>query len=108
MVSALSWRIDFDRLEATLERPILLDALAIFGWRGGADAANLAARQRRLQDVGGIERAPPRIRPRPACATLVDEDDDVQVARSALYMIAFEALFELTAILLVPATINEM
>src|SRR5207247_8452810 len=40
---ALAWRIDFDRLEAPLERPILFDVLAILRGRRRADAADFAA-----------------------------------------------------------------
>jgi hypothetical protein len=47
--------IDLDGLEAPLERAILLDVLAVFGRCRGADAADLAAAERRLQDVRGIE-----------------------------------------------------
>jgi hypothetical protein len=39
----LRGRIDLDRLEAALERAILLDVLAVFGRRGRADAADLTA-----------------------------------------------------------------
>jgi len=39
---ALARRIDFDRLEAALERAVLLDVLPVLGRRGRADAANLA------------------------------------------------------------------
>src|SRR6185503_9713708 len=39
---ALSRRIDFDRLEAALERAILLDVFAVLGRRRRADAADLA------------------------------------------------------------------
>ncbi len=55
-------------LETARQRRVLLDVLAVFGQRGGADAAQLAARQRRLQHVGRVDRAL-RADPRPpACA----------------------------------------
>ena len=65
--------------------------------RRRADAADLAARQRRLQDVRGVERpfgrsgADQRVQ-------LVDEDDDVRVVGQLLHD-RLEALFELTAVL---------
>jgi hypothetical protein len=64
----LARRIDLDGLEAALERSILLDVLPVLGGRRRADAADLAARERRLEDVGGVERALPPSPARPACA----------------------------------------
>jgi hypothetical protein len=65
--------------------------------RRRADAADLAARQRRLQDVRRVERA---LRPTRADqrVQLVDEDDDVRVVGQLLHD-RLEALFELTAVL---------
>ena len=93
----LARRIDLDRLEAALERAVLLDVLPVFGRRGRADAADFAARERRLQDVGGIERAfgRPRAHER---VELVDEHDDVRVLGQLLHD-RLQALFELAAIL---------
>ena len=48
---------DEDRLEAPRQRRVLLDMLAIFVERRRADAMQFAARQRRLQQVGGVHRA---------------------------------------------------
>src|SRR6478735_8693369 len=45
----LTRRIDLDRLEAALERAILLDVLAVLGRGRRADAADLAAAQGRLE-----------------------------------------------------------
>ena len=94
---ALGRRIDLDRLEAALERAVLLDVLPVLGRRGRADAADLAARERRLEDVGGVERAfgRPRADQR---VQLVDEHDDVRVLGQLLHD-RLEALFELPAIL---------
>ena len=50
-------RIDHHRLEPALQRRVLLDSLAVLVERGGADALQFAARQRRFDDVGGIHRA---------------------------------------------------
>ena len=94
---ALARRIDLDRLEAALERAILLDVLPVLGRRRRADAADLAARQRRLQDVGRVERAFGRTRADQR-VQLVDEHDDVRVVGQLLHD-RLEALFELTAIL---------
>ena len=48
---------DVHRLEAALERRVLLDVLAIFVERGRADDAQLAAREHRLEHVAGVHRA---------------------------------------------------
>ena len=53
---------DDDRLEAALERGVLLDVLAVLVERRRADAAELAAGEHRLQQVAGVRRRP---RPRP-------------------------------------------
>src|SRR6267143_1351443 len=47
-------RIDDHRLEAPLQRAVLLDVLAVLVEGRGADALQLAARQRRLQHVGRV------------------------------------------------------
>ena len=49
--------VDIDRLEAPRQGGILLDMLLVFIERGGADAMQFAARQRRLEQVGGVHRA---------------------------------------------------
>ena len=65
-------------LEAALERRVLLDVLAVLVERRGADAVQLAARQRGLQQVAGVHRAlgaagaDQRVQ-------LVDEQDDAIV-----------------------------
>ena len=97
IVSLLGGRIDLDGLEAALERTVLLDVLAVLGGRRRADAANLAARQRRLQNVRRVERAFGRTGADER-VQLVDEDDDVRVVRELLHD-RLEALFELPAIL---------
>ena len=93
----LGRRIDLDRLEAAFERPVLLDVLPVLGRRRRTDAANLTARECRLQDVGGVERAFRRTRTHERME-LVDEHDDVRVLGQLLHD-RLEALFELTAIL---------
>ena len=90
-------RRNFHGLEAALERTIFFDRLAVFAGRGGADALNFAARQRGLQNVGGVERtfrrsgADQRVQ-------LVDEDDGILRLHQFLHD-GLEALFELAAIL---------
>ena len=67
---------DRDGLETALEGAVLFQVLAVFVYGGGADDLDLAARQRRLEDGGGIDgplgraRADKRVH-------LVDEQDDV-------------------------------
>src|SRR5258706_509067 len=52
-----SRRLDVDGLEAALERAVFLDVLPVLIQRRGADALNLTARKRRLEDVRRIDRA---------------------------------------------------
>ena len=68
-----------DDLEAALQRGIFLDVLAILVERGCADGAQLAARQRRLQHVGGVNRAFRRAGSHQR-VQLVDEQDDLALA----------------------------
>ena len=89
--------LDHDRLEAALEGRVALDVLAVLVERGGADALQLAAGQRRLEDVGGVDRAfggagaDERVQ-------LVDEEDRV-VGVAQLLDDLLEALLELAAVL---------
>ena len=71
------------RLEAALERRVLLDVLAVLVERGGADAAQLAARERRLEHVGGVHRALGRAGADER-VQLVDEEDDLARARRSI------------------------
>src|ERR1017187_9291331 len=90
-------RRNFDGLEAALERAILLDGLAIFTGSGGADALNLAAGERRLENVGRVERALSRARANQG-VQLVDEDDRVLILHQ-LFHDGLEPLFKLAAVL---------
>ena len=65
-----------DDLEAAFERGIFLDVLAILVERGGADGAQFAAGQRRLQHVGGVNRAFGRARAHQG-VQFVDEQNDL-------------------------------
>ena len=89
--------LDAERLEAALERGVLLDRLAVLVERRRADALQLAAGERGLHDVRGVHRAlgaagaDERV-------DLVDEEDDV--ARAArLVEHRLDALLELAAVL---------
>ncbi len=69
----------------------------VLGGGRRADAADLAARQRRLEDVGSVERTFGRSRAHQR-VQLVDEHDDVRVLGELLHD-RLEALFELPAVL---------
>src|SRR5712691_7182663 len=67
--------VDVDLLEAADERPVLLEIVAVFLVGRRADAADDAAGQRRLQEVGGVHR-PARCRAGADHGMdLVDEED---------------------------------
>ena len=57
MVSSTRGLVDQHRLEAALQGRVLLDVLAVFVERGGADAVQLAARQHGLQQVARVHGA---------------------------------------------------
>ena len=86
------------RLEAPLERRVLLDVLPVLVERGGADAAQLAAGQRRLQHVGGVHRALGRARADQR-VQLVDEADDLALGLGDLLEHGLQAVLELAAVL---------
>ncbi len=73
-------RLDEHRLEAPLERRVLLDVLAVLVERGRADAVQLAAREHRLEHVAGVHRALGRARADDR-VQLVDEEQDPALAR---------------------------
>ena len=89
---------DEHRREAALERGVLLDVLAVLVERRRADAAQLAAREHRLQQVRGVDRAfggagaDDRVQ-------LVDEQHDAAVALLDLGEHGLQPLFELAAVL---------
>ena len=88
---------DENGLEAPLQRCVLLDIFAILIERGRADAVQLAARQRRLQQIAGVHR-PFGLPGADERVHLVDEQDDL--ARGLLHVVehALQALLELAAI----------
>ena len=89
--------VDEDRLEAAGKGRVLLDMLAVFVERGRADAMQLAARQRGLQQVGRVHRAI-RLAGADQRVHLVDEQDDVAVGRGDLVEHGLQPLLELAAI----------
>ena len=97
MVSSIDRRIDHDRLEPPLERAVLLDVLAVLVERRGADALQLAPRQRGLEHVGGVDRPLGRARPDQG-VQLVDEQDDLLVLGDLVHD-RLEPLLELAAVL---------
>ncbi len=89
--------LDHDRLEAALEGGVALDVLAVLVERRRADALELAAGERRLEDVRGVDRAFGSAGA-DEHVQLVDEEDCV-VGVSELLDDLLEALLELAAVL---------
>ena len=85
-------------LEATLQRGVLLDVLAILVEGSGPDAMELAARKSRLEHVARVNRTLGL-----ACTdhgmNLVDKDDDAPFLLSDFLQDGLQALFEFAAIL---------
>ena len=89
---------DEHRLEAALERGVLLDVLAVLVERGRADGAQLAARQHRLEHVGRVDGALGRAGADDG-VQLVDEEDDLAGGIGDLLEHRLEPLLELAAVL---------
>ena len=89
---------DDHRLEAALERGVLLDVLAVFVECRRADRMQLAARQHRLQHVGRVDRAFGRAGADDG-VQLVDEEDDLALRVDDLLQHRLQPLLELAAIL---------
>jgi hypothetical protein len=85
---------DFHRLEATLQRGVLLDVLAILIQRGRADAAQFTASELRLQKIARIHRAL-AFASADDGVQFVDEENDLALARSDLFEEGLEPLLEL-------------
>ncbi len=85
-------------LEAALQRGVLLDVLAVFVQRGGADAVQLAARQRRLEHVAGVDGAL-GLAGADHGVDLVDEQDDAALVLRHFLEHRLQALLELAAVL---------
>ena len=86
-----------NRLEATLQRVVLFDALAVFPERGCTDALKLTTRQRGLDDVRRVHRALGSTGSNDGMQ-FVKEEDHVSALRDFLNN-ALEPLLELPAIL---------
>ena len=90
--------VDVDRLEAPLERGVLLDVLAVLVEGRRADRVQLAAGEHRLEQVGGVHRALGRAGADDG-VQLVDEQDDLALGVLDLLEHGLEALLELAAVL---------
>ena len=89
---------DVHRLEAALERRVLLDVLAVLVERRRADRAQLAAREHRLEHVAGVHRALGRAGADDR-VQLVDEHDDLALGVGDLLQHGLQPVLELTAVL---------
>ena len=89
--------LDPHLLEAPLERSVALEVLAVLVEGGRADRLQLAARQRRLQDRGRVDRALGRTGA-DEVMELVDEEDDVAPLHDLLHHL-LQPLLELAAVL---------
>ena len=88
--------LDLDRLEAPLERRVLLEVLAVLVERGGADGLELAAGEHRLEDRRRVDRALGGPGPDEG-VELVDEQDDVAAGADLLEDL-LEPLLEVAAV----------
>jgi hypothetical protein len=86
------------RLEAPLERRVLLHVLAVLVERGRAHHVQLAPRQRRLQHVGGVHR-PLRRSGAHKGVQLVNEHDVLPLGARDLLEDGLQTLFELAPVL---------
>ena len=85
-------------LETTLQGRILLDVLTVFVERGGADQAQFATGQHRLEHIARVHRAFGRTGTDDRM-DLVDEGDDLAVGLLDLVKHALEAFLEFAAVL---------
>ena len=88
---------DVDALEPPRQRAIALERLAVVLERRRADAAQLAVRQRRLEDVRRVHRAAARRAGADDVVDLVDEQDRLRIADQHLHH-GLEALLEVAAV----------
>ena len=89
--------VDGDLLEATLQRRVPLEVLAVLVQRRRAHRLQLATREGRLEDRGGVDRALRGTRA-DEVVELVDEQDDVAALGDLLHHL-LQALLELAAVL---------
>ncbi len=83
-------------LEAPLQRTVFFHGLTVFARRRRADALNLTARKRRLQNIGRVQRAFGRTGAHQR-VQLVDEHDGVLALHQLLHD-GLQPLFELSAV----------
>src|SRR3954453_2917607 len=88
--------LHLDRLEAALERGVLLNVLAVLVQRGGTDGLQFAAGQHWLEDGRGVDSTLGRTRPDQR-VDLVDEQDDVAAGPDLLQDL-LQPLLEVTAV----------
>src|SRR5208283_2820469 len=88
--------LDQDRLEAPLQRRVLLDMLAILIQRGRANTMQFTARQHRLEQIRRVHRAFRRARANDR-VQLVDKQNDLALAGLHLFQDRLQALLELAA-----------
>ena len=93
-----AWLADHHRLKASLQGRVLLDVLAVLVERRGAHAAQLAAREHRLQQVGGVDGAFGRARADDR-VQLVEEQDHRAAGLGDLLQHRLQAVLELTPVL---------
>ena len=86
------------RLEASLQRLVLLEILLVFFQRGGTDTAQFAARQGWFQDIGGIHCAIASSRTDQG-VNFVDEEDDIAVGLRHLVDHALQTFFKFAFVL---------
>ena len=98
IVSSTRRLADHDRLEAPLERGVLLDVLAVLVERGRADGVQLAARQHRLEHVRRVHRAFGGAGADDG-VQLVDEEDDLAGGVGDFLQDRLQPLLELAAVL---------
>ena len=90
--------VDEDRLEAPLQRGVLLDIFLVFIERGRADAMQLAAAERGLEQIARIHAALARARADQR-VHFVDEQDDLPFGALHLVEHGLEPFLELAAVL---------
>src|SRR5450631_2198612 len=88
--------VDQHFLKTPLKGCVLLDVLSVFIERRRADAMQLAARERRLQHVAGVECAFSLARADHG-VQLIDEEDDLAFLFGEIIEHAFQAFFEFAA-----------
>ena len=84
-------------LESPFERRILLNVLAVFVERGGANGAQFSAGQGGLEHVAGVNGALGRARPDKR-VQFVDEQNDLAVGFVNFFEHGLQAIFKLAAV----------